>query len=292
MRKVEEVLIGNTFTAMAAGDVNTTTLAAGAMVAYDQDRDGVISTADRYFNIARADVDFQSIQSMDIQIGQIKTVTKKLFAAATNQVNTLTIDAGDVANNRYYSIYIVQVNNPDFTNTFRQLVPVISGGAATATTIAAQFAAAINSNTSLPVTATSAAGVVTITGKTPTDVFAVVKLDNLSVASVVAQTANADPGSGTLPLVRQHEKLSYQWKGNVNQVEFKVDNRSYVTAAAGYVSYTIEHGHRNELDMGTFNSETLVTTTVYIDKDAAGANFTNFEAVITAAGVTINVITG
>lgn len=290
MKKVQEVLIGSTFTAMGAGDVNTTALAAGTMVAYDQDRDGVISTADRYFNIARADVDFQSIQSMDIQIGQIKRVTKRAYAAAVNQVTTLTIDPGDVANNRYYYISIAQANNPDYTQTFQQPVSIVSGGAATATTIAAQFAAAINANTSLPCTATSALGVITITCKTPYDVITVIKGDGLSVASVVAITVAPDPGSGTNELVRALEDACIAYKGNMNRVEFPVPYRSYVNAAAGYVTYCIEHGRRTDTE--NVNDEVLVNTIVCIDKDAAAGNFTNFEAVIAATGVTLTTITG
>ena len=89
MRKTQEVFIGSTFTAMAAGDVNVSALAAGAMVAYDQDRDGAITTADQYFSIAQADTVFQSRSSMPIYLGQIKRVTKKAYAAATNQQTTL-----------------------------------------------------------------------------------------------------------------------------------------------------------------------------------------------------------
>lgn len=292
MRKTQEVFIGNTFTAMAAGDVNVSALAAGAMVAYDQDRDGAISTADQYFSIAQADTNFQSRSSMPIYLGQIKRVTKKLYAAATNQQTTLTIAAADVSNNAEYTIGIGRKNQPDFVNAFRQYASIISQAAATATNIAADLVVKVNADSSLPVTATSAGAVITFTSKSPVETFTVFKAVGLSSASVIADTVAADPGSGTVAQVKAHERLSVAYRGNINRSEFTTDYTSYATAAAGYTQYTIEHAERTDIDLSNTSNEALVDLTVYIDTAAAGVNLTNFEAIFTAIGVPVITITG
>jgi hypothetical protein len=102
----------------------------------------------------------------------------------------------------------------------------------------------------------------------------------------------AGPGSGTLAQVRAHELLSVEYRGNINRSEFTTPYRSYVNAAAGYVQYTIEHAERTDIDLSNTSNEAIVDLTVYIDKDAAGANFTNFEAIFTAIGVPVTTITG
>jgi len=293
MRKTQEVFIGSTFTAMAAGDVNVSALAAGAMVAYNQDRDGAISTADQYFSIAQADTDFQSRSSMPIYLGQIKRVTKKAYAAATKQQTTLTIAAADVSNNAEYTIGIGRNNQPDFVNAFRQYASIISQAAATNVNIATDIVAKVNADPSLPVTAANGGtNVITFTSKSPVDTFTIFKAVGLSSASVVALTVAADPGSGTLAQVRAHELLSVEYRGNINRSEFTTPYRSYVNAAAGYVQYTIEHAERTDIDLSNTSNEAIVDLTVYIDKDAAGANFTNFEAIFTAIGVPVTTITG
>lgn len=122
------------------------------------------------------------------------TLGYSAYRANVDPVYTVTISANMAtdAADKVYTIVIVDKGVVPKTSRY-QFSTVVSGAEAdTVTTIAARLAAAINANPAMPATATSAAGVVTITAKTGKDI-AVLTSDGLTGAAVVNTVAKVFP---------------------------------------------------------------------------------------------------
>lgn len=278
---VVDVIIADTFIEPAAGDVDVTALTAGEAVAFNQDRDGAFANSFS-LQFAQFDSDNGSRLSLAIPIKRIQRVTKVAYAAATAQAITLTVAAGDVANNTVYAIYLVHQNDPEYVNKWRKRYEYVSDSSATATEIAAGLAAAINADPSrnkggVMWEASDLAGVLTVTavGDRLTPAYRVVTTlvaaSGFTSASTIATTVKADPGNGTYDIVKAIEDWYKGYKGNMNRSEFVTPYTNYATVGKTYVTYVIEWVPEISNSSLGLNDGLPVTTFVYLDSTAAAS---------------------
>lgn len=283
-KRVYEVLIGNTFVTPSAGALDPSTLTAGQLAVYDQNRDGGVTTADRYFHFAQADTNYGSRSSLPITILNISGITKTAYRAATNQVSTFTIAASDAQNSTVYVLEIVDKRNREYVNVPKYRYEFLSDSSATETEIATGFAAIINASTTAIVTATSSAGVLTLTGKsfamtgqsTEFEYFEITPLINggFTSASTVATTTAANRGAGTYEIVYEAEDGYKGYKGNMNRVEFARLATYYATSTKTYVTYTIRHNRTIDVEESVnsnANKSLPVTSFIYLDSTASAS---------------------
>lgn len=276
---VIDVIVGNTFVDPAAGAVDLTAIAAGSIVVIDQNSNGAVTAADKFFTYAQASTDGVAARlSKPIYIKGIRRVNKLAYAAATAQVSTLTVGAADVVNSTLYSIFLVDKSDKEYVNKPRKRYAVVSDASATATEIAAALAAEINKDEYRFVQASAAAGVVTLTGIKRDSlslayetIFDVIPYEGFTAATVVAVTTSADRGQGTYDIASTLEEISKGYVGNMNRSEFVKLPTYYANPSKTYVTYVIEHEQPIFDQSLAAEKGSIMNTYVFLDSTAAAS---------------------
>ncbi len=295
---VLDVAVGNTVPAASATalTLSSTVPAAGQIIPIVAKGGTGVVVGSSTFTSAVTDFYFASRDaagyprlSLPINGKSIVRVTKQAYAAATAQVSTVTLAAADVVAGNQVTFYIVDLADEEYVNKPRYRYSLVASAGETIATLATKFVDLIKADTAAIVTASSAAGVITLTGKADKTrlassfSFAVIPYQSLTTASV-ATTTKADPGAGTPSIVFDIEEKYKGYKGNMNRSEYVVLPNYQTDSSKTYTTYVIEH--KQPVDDLTLGATKGLSVETYVFVDSAGT-VANLEAVFTALGIAI-----
>lgn len=235
-------------------------------------------------------------QSLPVHSGQIQNYVSKDYAASTPKIMTVTIPAITPSAGDVFELFLTDYNDAQYIVGRRRIAyEAVTGD--TATLVAAGLAAQINADDSMPnVSATSALGVVTITGAAVdgsgnviTDfranyevLFNIALAENLSGVATLATTQNPAKGCGSYREVRKLEEIYKGYKGFTNRVwnSATISNIQYDAASGStYDVSTIMHKSRFHTNLEGDVPQLISTHVAFVE----GAAADTFETALDAA---------
>jgi hypothetical protein len=302
MKKVQDLLIGNTYTVLesstnakiplsnagANGGVGATSasLTAGQLAIVDPLNDlkdaGATSPV---VQIAQYDSKNSFRLSLPIHRDQVSTIVKRGFVApAYRQVK---ITPGTLVAGKRYAVILEETSEEDFVPISRRF-EVIAPTTVAADTID-KFVALINAD--------AGASQIVVASKTDanaklaiTSIYAVTQFnlgwevesstgEMVATQSAVAVVTAGTIGSGTAAIISELESIYKGYQGHLNRIHLPDDVVNYSDPSKTYVVYTIEHKRPLESNNDNDVKGIPVVTTVAIDSAGAADFETALETV-------------
>lgn len=248
------------------------------------------------FTIAVGDPSGNIVFSDSIQVKDITSFAKQVYAASVAQVITVTV-ATPVAGLEY-SLLINDRSDKEILPCRQNLrrYTVLASSADTATTLATAFTAAITADKSSVVTATSSGAAITLTAKTVQNTvnlageyydqyFFDAEISQVDLngyfasAGTVVYTTAPGFGSGNFYQVRTLEQRGLGYTGVTNRTMFPVETGNYLSVSGtNYDVYVIENSNRHATGLETLGDQRSPVTTIIACTAGQG---TALEAILT-----------
>jgi len=260
MKQVQDLIIGTSYdTTLTLA--NFATKAVGAVNIIDPETGASWVSGGNSIIIARvcADSDGRLFVRQSLPVGSnlIRSHVSKTYTASTAKQMTVTIPAITPSAGDVFELFITDYNDYNYIVGRRRIAyEAVSGDAETE--VAAGLAAQINSDDSIPnVSATSAAGVITIVGEPVSGsgnvinnfradyevLFNIALAEGLSGIASLDTPVNASKGCGTYREIRKIEEVYKGYKGYLNRVIYPTSVNIQYDSAVGstYDTDTIQH---------------------------------------------------